>query len=166
MCWFCHSTARFFRVYRQTASGRKPFINCRYDKLRTTMKPKNPIESAQSTDKLRIRADALSRSPRLIQVCQSACFDEDVRAKALNDPMAFLGSRGIKIPPGITVEFFEYPPKYLPFPDWTPFIFEFTNCRTYWLKECDDSEPPKCLLKEVTICFGFRLYANPVQPRG
>lgn len=150
--------------YPKHLMARMRFTHHHLNKLEALMKQKNILASAQSNDELRTKAEALSRNPRLIQVCRDACFDKEIQAKALNDPMAFLASRGIKIPQGLTVDFFERPPRYLPFPDWTPFVFEFTNCRTYWVRECDDSIPPKCLPKEAAICFGFRLYTNPVRP--
>ena len=128
------------------------------------MKQQTFIAPEQSVDKLRQAADALSRHPKLIEVCLHASQDRDLRAKMLNDPTELLGSSGIDIPPELTIEFFEHPPRYLPFPDWTPFVFELTNCRTYWIRECDDSTPPICLPKEESVCFGFRLYPNLVQP--
>lgn len=118
----------------------------------------------ENIKRLRARAEELSRHPKLMSACHDACFDEQLHDKAIRDPMAFLHSQGITVPGGLTVEFFKRPPRYLPPPDWTPFIFELINCRTYWLRECDDSEPPKCKFGEVEICFGFRVYPNPVQP--
>ena len=85
----------------------------------------------------------------------------------LNDPTELLGSSGLHIPPELTIEFLRAPPpRYLPFPDWTPFVFDknSTNCRTYWIRECDDNTPPICLPKEESVCFGFRIDRNLVQP--
>ena len=133
--------------------------------MKTTNLPRNnPGASSEDIDRLRSEAHAISHDPRLLRVCHDASFDRAIHAKALSDPSGLLDSREMKIPGGITVEFFEHPPRYLPFPDWTPFVFEFTNCRTYWIRECDDSTPPICLPKEESVCFGFRLYPNLVQP--
>jgi hypothetical protein len=115
-------------------------------------------------EKLRTQADALSRNPVLVKACHEACHDKQLQERAVHDPMNFLRTLNIPVPKELTLEFFERPPRYLPFPDWTPFLFELTNCHTYWLRECDNSEPPKCEFKEVEVCFGFRIYPNPVWP--
>ena len=123
------------------------------------------IPPEQKTDKLRETAEALFRDPKLIDVCRHASRDHCLRAKMLTDPVGLLGSREIDIPPELTIEFFEPPSRHLPISDWVPFILELTTCRTVWVRECDDGVARKCALNGETLCLGFRLYPNPIQPR-
>jgi hypothetical protein len=118
----------------------------------------------QKPPNLRETAEALSRDPKLIEVCRHAFRDPDLRAKVLSDPMDLLRSRELDIPPELTIEFFEPPSRDLPISDWVPFIVELTTCRTVWVRECDDGVPRTCKLKNETLCLGFRLYPNPIQP--
>ena len=118
----------------------------------------------QSAAKLRETAEALSRDPKLIDLCRHASRDRDLRARILRDPIELLRSREMDIPPELTIEFFEPPSRDLPISDWVPFILELTTCRTVWVRECDDSVPRKCTLNSETLCLGVRLYPNPTQP--
>jgi hypothetical protein len=116
----------------------------------------------QSIDTLRETADALSRDPKLMQVLGDACLNPEVHAQALKDPMGLLGSRGMSIPPQFAIEFFEPPSRLDPyFRNWSPFVFELTNCRTVWVREWDGSEYIAPRYKSETLCLGFRLYPNP-----
>ena len=132
------------------------------------MKEQNMVGA--SLVKLRAQADALSKNPKLINACNEASFNKELHEKIISNPMEFLRSSGISIPDGLIVDFFEHPPRHLPLypgPDWEPFLFELTNCRTYWVWECDDDaiNPPKCKFTEVEVCFGFRIYPNPLLQR-
>ena len=118
----------------------------------------------QSAAKLRETAEALSRDPKLIDLYRHACRDRGLRARILSDPIELLRSREMDIPSELTIEFFEPPSRDLPISDWVPFILELTTCRTVWVRECDDGVPRKCTLKNETLCLGFRLYPNPIQP--
>src|SRR5438552_18889767 len=118
----------------------------------------------QSAAKLHETADALSRDPRLIDLCRHASRDRGLRARILSDPIEQLRSRKMDIPPELTIEFFEPPSRDLPILDWVPFILELTTCRTVWVRECDDGVPQKCTLNSETLCLGVRLYPNPIQP--
>jgi hypothetical protein len=100
----------------------------------------------------------------------AACLDPKRHAAALASPEAFLRRNDIVLPDGLGLDLFEHPPRYLPFPDWTPFVIELSMCRTYWVLECDDSppkigDPRKCELKERQVCLGIRIYPRP-WPRG
>jgi hypothetical protein len=128
------------------------------------MKQETLISPEQSVEKLRETAEALSRHPKLIEACRHASRDRDLRAKMLSDPVDLLRSRELDIPPELTIEFFEPPSRDLPISDWVPFILELTSCRTVWVRDCDDGVPRKCTLKNETLCLGFRLYPNPIQP--
>ena len=119
----------------------------------------------QSAAKLRETAEALSRDPKLIDLCRHASRDRALRARILGDPIELLRSREMDIPPELTIEFFEPPSRDLPISDWVPFILELTTCRTVWVRECDDGVPRKCTLNSETLCLGVRLYPNPIQPR-
>ena len=129
-------------------------------KSQNNMKQEIQIPPEQSEDTLREAAEALFRHPKLNEACHHACRDRGLRAKILSDPMELLGSRGIDIPPELTIEFFEPPSRDLPISDWVPFIIELTNCRTVWVRECDDGVPRTCKLKNETFCLGFRVYPN------
>ena len=124
----------------------------------------NMKQFEQSAAKLHETADALSRDPRLIDLCRHASRDRGLRAKVLSDPIELLRSREMDVPPELTIEFFEPPSRDLPISDWVPFILELTTCRTVWVRECDDGVPRKCTLNSETLCLGFRLYPNPTQP--
>ena len=118
----------------------------------------------QSAAKLREIAEALSRDPKLIDLCRHASRDRGLRARILSDPIELLRSREMDIPAELTIEFFEPPSRDLPISDWVPFILELTTCRTVWVRECDDGVHRKCALNSETLCLGFRLYPNPSQP--
>ena len=105
----------------------------------------------QSAAKLRETAEALSRDPKLIDLCRHASRDRGLRARILRDPIELLRSREMDIPPELTIEFFEPPSRDLPISDWVPFILELTTCRTVWVRECDDGVPRKCTLNSETL---------------
>ena len=118
----------------------------------------------QKVAKLRETAEVLSRDPKLIDLCRHASRDRGLRSRILSDPIELLRSREMDVPPEFTIEFFEPSSRDLPISDWVPFVIEFTNCRTVWVRECDDGVPRKCTLKNETLCLGFRVYPNRVQP--
>jgi len=133
------------------------------------MKPEMHVDNALA-DRLQKQAESLARQPRLLESMERACHDAKFRASAIADPRQFLLGNGLELPPGLALDLFEQPPRFLPFPDWTPFVIELTQCRTFWVIECDDSPPKigeqrKCTLKEQRVCFGFRIYPQP-WPRG
>lgn len=129
------------------------------------MKQDGLKKSNYKIEELRTKAEALSQSSKLIKLCYESCFDERIHTKAITDSRAFLRSLNISIPDGLTLEFFNRPPRYLPFPEWTPFIIELNNCRTIWKMECEEiGGERKCLPKEHTVCFGFRIYPNLIEP--
>src|SRR5262249_40611647 len=115
------------------------------------MKEETLLASEKSIDSLRENAERLARDPRLIQICHDSHRNRDLRAEALRGPMDLLRSRGINISPEFTIEFFEPPAEDLPVSDWIPFFLELTNCRTLWVRDCDDSSPPLCRLKRGNI---------------
>ena len=83
----------------------------------------------QSAAKLRETAEALSRDPKLIDLCRHASRDRGLRARILSDPIELLRSREMDIPPELTIEFFEPPSRDLPISDWVPFILESQTMR-------------------------------------
>src|SRR5206468_11308298 len=93
----------------------------------------------QSAAKLRETSEALSPDPKLIDRCRHASRDRALRARILGDPIELLRSRQMDIPPELTIEFFEPPSRELRISNRVPFILELTNCRTVWIRECDDS---------------------------
>jgi len=120
--------------------------------------------------RLRKQADALAGRPELVEAVSAACLDPKRHAAALANPEALLRKAGLSLPEGLAFDLFEHSPRYLPFPEWTPFVIELTMCRIYWVLECEDSPPAtgrlrKCELKERELCLGFRIYPRP-WPRG
>ena len=133
------------------------------------MKP-NLHTDTKRARRLRKAADEFASRPELVEGISAACLDPNRHAAALANPEAFLRKAGLPLPEGLAFDLFEHSPRYLPFPEWTPFMVELTMCRTYWVLECDDSPPAagqlrKCELKEREVCLGFRVYARP-WPRG
>ena len=110
---------------------------------------------------LRDRAEKFATEPRTVAAIQGGLTKPEQIRSAMKDPAGFLASYGVKIPQSLEVEFADREPRTLPGPDWFPFIFEFFNCRTYWVRECDDQVPPLCKFRQESVCFGFRIY-----PRG
>jgi hypothetical protein len=116
--------------------------------------------------RLRKEAENFSRQPLLMEALQRTCEDPRKRSSAISDPKDFLLGNGLNLPDGLAFELFDQPPRYLPFPDWTPFVIELSQCRTFWVIECDDSPQAigmqrKCNLKEEHVCFGYRIYPQP-----
>ena len=133
------------------------------------MKTEFPADSKRAR-RLRKQAEALAGRPELVQALGAACLDTARHAAALDKPLVLLRKAGLSLPEGLAFELFEHPPRYLPFPDWTPFVIELSLCRTVWVVECEDSpgvegEVRKCKLTEQQLCLGFRIVARP-WPRG
>ena len=128
------------------------------------MKPRQS-DRPYDPEVLRERAASFAVSPRMQAAVQIALSDREARLIALQDPIAFFASKGAKIPLGLTIETLERPLRSLPTPDWFPFVLEFFNCRTYWVRVCDDSSPPRCTWREESVCFGFRLQPKFLPPR-
>jgi hypothetical protein len=122
-------------------------------------------DTSYNPELLRARAASFAASPRTQAAMHVALTDRKAGLKALQNPIAFFASNGAKIPPGFTIEVFERPPRSLPGPDWFPFVLEFFNCRTYWVRVCDDSTPPRCTWQEESVCLGFRLRPQFLPPR-
>jgi hypothetical protein len=111
------------------------------------------------------RAEALAKRPELAAAVDAACRDPHLHASVLDKPEMLLEKAGLELPEGLGIEVFERTPATLPFPGWTPFLVELTNCRTYYRWVCDDStapgEPRKCKFQEEQVCLGFRIRATP-----
>ncbi len=117
------------------------------------------VSKRASVDELELRAVAekFASSNKAWAAIQKATASHDAYAAAEKNPDAFFASQGAKLPKGLALEIFRHPPRQIPEPDWFPFVLEFHSCRTFWVRECDDSSPPKCTFREQTICFGFRI---------
>jgi hypothetical protein len=127
-------------------------------------------DDTKSARRLRKLADGLAGRPELVEAVSAACLDPKRHAAALANPGGLLRKAGLSVPEGLAFDLFEHPPRYLPFPEWAPFVVELTMCRTYWVLECEDSppapgQPRKCELNERELCLGFRIYPRP-WPRG
>jgi hypothetical protein len=120
-------------------------------------KPSNREEWAVVRD----RAEKFATAPRTVAAVQAALARPDQIRSAIKDPVSFFASHGVKIPPSLEVELADREPRTLPGPEWFPFVLEFFNCRTYWVRDCDDQAPPLCKWRQESVCFGFRIY-----PRG
>jgi len=110
---------------------------------------------------LRDRAEKFATDAKTVAAVQAALVRPEQIRSAMKDPESFLGSHGVKIPASLEVEFLDREPRTLPGPEWFPFVFEFFNCRTYWVRVCDNQAPPLCRWRQESVCFGFRIY-----PRG
>lgn len=126
------------------------------------MNQKGDEKDSELFAQLRTKADTFLCNPRLIEIGQEV-LDKQLQREVINNPRAFLKDRGMSVPEGLNVTFFTRPSSSRPTPDWTPFIVEFTNCHTVWVRECHGS-PRKCEYRKEQICFGWRVYPNPVQP--
>jgi hypothetical protein len=125
---------------------------------------------SQRAKQLRKKAEAFVSQSELAEAIGWATLDPKRHAAALAKPTTLLQRAGLSLPDGLAFDLFEHSPRYLPFPDWTPFVLELTACRTYWVLECEDSPPAvgklrKCEWKERELCLGFRVYPRP-WPRG
>ena len=110
---------------------------------------------------VRSRAEKFATAAKTVAAVQAALARPDQIRSAIKDPVGFFASHGVKIPPSLEVEIADREPRTLPGPEWFPFVLEFFNCRTYWVRECDDQSPPLCKWRQESVCFGFRIY-----PRG
>jgi hypothetical protein len=124
--------------------------------------PPNPEELAA----LRGRAEKFAAAPRMTAAVHAALDNPDDVRTAIKDPAGFLKSHGVRVPPSLDVEFYDREPRTLPGPDWFPFVLEFFNCRTYYVRDCDDQAPPLCKWREESVCFGFRVYPRRIPKIG
>jgi hypothetical protein len=113
---------------------------------------------------LRAAAEKFVSNARTWAAIQDLTTDQNAFVTAERDPAAFFSSRGARLPQGLELELFSHRPRYLPPPDWFPFIIEFYNCRTYFVQVCDKSSPPLCKWKEQSICFGIRVRPRFLPP--
>jgi hypothetical protein len=114
-------------------------------------------------------ADAFSIQPKFLAALNKLSLDTKRQAAAIANPDTFLRRARLSLPDGLGFELFREPPRFFPFPDWTPWVIELTSCRRYWVIECDDVPSPsglrKCELQHGEVCLGFRIYPQP-WPRG
>jgi hypothetical protein len=110
---------------------------------------------------VRDRAEKFATDAKTVAAVQAALARPDQIPSAIKDPERFFASHGVKIPPSLEVEVADRELRTLPGPEWFPFVIEFFNCRTYWVRKCDNQAPPLCKWIQETVCFGFRIY-----PRG
>ncbi len=129
--------------------------------MATKTKNRADAESAE----LRIAAEKFASSNKVWAAIQNAIINRETFATAEKDPEAFFALHGAKLPKGLALDIFSLPPRQLPSPDWFPFVLEFHSCRTFWVRECDDSSPPRCTFKQQTICFGFQVRPRIPFPR-
>ena len=114
---------------------------------------------------LRAAAEKFAASNKVWAAIQKATTSREAFDAAERNPEVLFASEGAKLPKGLALEVFSHPPRQLPGPDWFPFVLEFHSCRNFWVRECDDSSPPRCTFKEQTICFGFRVRPRFPFPR-
>ena len=107
---------------------------------------------------VRERAEKFATGARTIAAVQATLSTPEGLRSAMKDPTAFFAAHGVKIPSSLEVEVFDREPRTLPGPEWFPFVLEFFSCRTFWVRECDDSVPPLCRWREQSVCFGLRIY--------
>jgi hypothetical protein len=107
------------------------------------------------------KAEALAKRPELAAAVDAACRDPHLHASVLAEPGALLEKAGLELPEGLGLEVFERTPHTMPFPGWTPFLVELTNCRTYYRWVCSDDVPRKCKFEEEQVCLGIRIRATP-----
>ena len=123
------------------------------------------IKRAGEPIALRAAAERFMANPRTLAAIQRLGTDRKILAAAERNPAAFFSSRGAKVPPGLEVELFGHPGKVLPPPDWFPFIIEFYNCRTYYVRKCRiNVSPPLCQWVQETVCFGIRVIPRYLPP--
>lgn len=127
-------------------------------------------QSESAVSGLRLAAEKFAAGPKVWAAIQKATSGPDAFASAQRGPEAFFAAQGAKLPKGLMLEVFTHPQRQLPGPDWTPFVIELFACRTFWVRVCDDSEPPKCEFRQEAVCFGFRVRprfpaVGPIPPR-
>jgi hypothetical protein len=103
------------------------------------------------------RAVELGSSPELFRAFQEALADPSTWDVAARDPAAFVGDRGIELPPGLEIQFLDDPIRERPVPDFEFFTIRLTQCRKYWVKK---KNAPG--YEEVTFCRGWEIVPNPV----
>jgi hypothetical protein len=115
------------------------------------------------------QAERFVERPAFAQAVATASLNARRHAAAIEDPDGFLRKAGLKVPEGLAVDFFSQIPRSMPFPDWTPWVIELSNCKRIYRIECDPvqkvGEQRKCKLVEREFCLGWRIYPNP-WPRG
>jgi hypothetical protein len=118
---------------------------------------------------LRKLGDGFSTDPKFTGALNSLSLDPKRRLAAIKDPEGFLSEAGLKLPEGLGFDLFDHPPRFMPFPDWFPWLIELTSCRTVYVRECDDTPGigglRNCKFEERQLCLGFRIYPRP-WPRG
>ena len=102
------------------------------------MKRKQP-HASNNFDSLSKAAANFAANARTQSAIQNALGDRKAAAIALENPSAFFASKGVKIPKRLTIGAFDHPLRSVPVPDRFPWIIEFFNCRTYFVRECDNS---------------------------
>jgi hypothetical protein len=121
--------------------------------VRTTRNLKTTTEEAG----LLLAAEKFANGAKTWATIQKVTSSRDAFVSVQKDPEAFFAAQGAKLPKGLMLEVFAHPPRQLPGPDWTPFVIELSACRTFWVRVCDDSTPPKCEFRQETVCFGIRV---------
>jgi hypothetical protein len=125
--------------------------------------------STRLANQLFKQAQRFTNRPAFSAAIAAAALDPKRRAAAIEHPEGLLRRAGLKLPTGLAFDLFEHPPRSLPFPEWTPWVIELTNCRRIYRIECDEvqkvGEQRKCKLVEREFCLGWRIYPNP-WPRG
>lgn len=121
--------------------------------------PQPPIPARDQ--KLLDRAESFAASAKVRNVLLEGVRDGRLRKRALESPEKVLEARGIDVPPGLKVRFFE-PPRRLPArpPEDGLFTIRLTNCRTYWVRKKDGPG-----FEQVTVCLGIEVIpwrGNPI----
>jgi hypothetical protein len=119
--------------------------------------------------RLKVIADKFVRSPEFDAALNGLRLDQERRASAISSPEKFLSDVGLSFVDGLGFDLFEEPPRFFPFPDWTPWIIELTSCFKDYAWVCDDLPGPsgfkRCQYRERETCLGFHIYPRP-WPRG
>lgn len=120
------------------------------------------LESYEEARRLGPSAEALIDRPQLAAAVDAALRDPRRREEVLARPEALLEMADLELPEGLAIDAFERTPTSMPFPDWTPFLVELTNCRRYYRWECTDTPTPTgtgrtCKLVEQEVCLGIRI---------
>jgi len=125
----------------------------------------NRTAKGYDVDGMRRKAEQFAADARTQSAMQDALGNRRAAAEAIEDPIAFLSGRGATLPDGLTIEAFDRTPRTIPGPDFVPFLIELVNCRTYWVRECQDTvDGVKCTWKEQAVCFGIRILPRFLPP--
>jgi len=120
-------------------------------------------------DRLFQDAERFVNQPELVQAIAAASVDAKRHAEAIESPEDFMRRAGLKLPDGLAFDLFAHTPRSLPFPDWTPWVIELSNCKRIYRIECEPvqevGKQRKCKLVEREFCLGWRIYPSP-WPRG